>query len=109
MPFARKKDPKTSHDAADAVTHIAQTQKRILQLLEDYDQMSDVGILECYRFFVETKGWNLVSESGLRTRRKELVFLGMVEDSGFRVKLDTGRTAISWQITATGLKALHAK
>lgn len=38
------------------------------------------------------------SESGIRTRRKELQVQGMVVDTGERVVLDSGRTARVWDL-----------
>lgn len=38
------------------------------------------------------------SESGIRTRRKELQKQGLVVDTGERVVLDSGRTARVWDL-----------
>lgn len=38
------------------------------------------------------------SESGIRTRRSELVKRGMIVDTGKRVTLDSGRQAKVWAI-----------
>jgi hypothetical protein len=45
----------------------------------------------------ERYGWQ--SESGIRTRRKELERQGMVVDTGVRVALDSGRMARVWDLT----------
>jgi len=41
----------------------------------------------------------MASPSGVRSRRAELVVLGLVEDTGLRRKLVSGRNAIVWKQT----------
>lgn len=43
-------------------------------------------------------------ESTIRTRRSELVQMGLVEDSRERVKLASGNRSIIWQLTEAGRK-----
>jgi len=38
-----------------------------------------------------------ISPSGARTRRSELVNLGLVQDTGKRKRMSTGRSAIVWR------------
>jgi hypothetical protein len=40
-----------------------------------------------------------ISPSGARTRRSELVNLGLVQDTGKRKRMSTGRSAIVWRAT----------
>lgn len=91
-PRARRTDPKTSHDAAESVYDVTATQDYVLRALRK--PRTDVELLEAYRNF---KRAPRASESGLRTRRSELVRQGLVRDSGRRVVLESGRAAIVWE------------
>ena len=91
-PRARTTDPKTSHDAAESVREVTATQDYVLRALRR--PRTDVELVEAYRNF---KIAPKASESGLRTRRSELVRQGLVRDSGRRVVLDSGRAAIVWE------------
>jgi len=91
-PRARTTDPKTSHDAAESVHDVTATQDYVLRALRK--PRTDVELLEAYRNF---KRAPRASESGLRTRRSELVRQGLVRDSGRRVVLESGRAAIVWE------------
>ena len=92
MPFARKSDPGTSHKAAASVKNITETQQFILKALRKPG--TDQKIAEAYKSFRKAP---MASESGLRTRRSELVELGLVIDSGKRSKTASGRQAIVWK------------
>lgn len=91
MAKARKTDPKTSHDAADSVKDITRTQEYILKALRK--PRNDSQLIEAYRSF---KTAPQASESGIRSRRSELVGAGLVTDSGNRVKMPSGRYSIVW-------------
>ena len=86
---ARRTDPGTSHAAARSISseRIRQSQAYVLGLLVQHGPMTDTALLEAA---------NNVSPSGVRTRRSELVTQGLVEDTGKRVRLETGRHAIVW-------------
>lgn len=99
MPNARRTDPKTSHDAAKSVKGITATKAYILRALKKRAR-TDVQLLEAYRNY---KTAPLASESGIRTRRAELVDMGMIADSGRRAVLPSGRKAIVWDITSKGV------
>lgn len=92
MPHARTTDPKTSHDAAKSVSNINKTQQAILEMLE-WGTKTDGDIIRA----IYQRYGQIASESGIRSRRSELVALGKVIDSGDRVKLPSGRNAIVWQ------------
>jgi hypothetical protein len=94
-PKARRTDPKTSHDAADSVRDVTATQEYVLRALRR--PRADVELVEAYRNF---KRAPRASESGLRTRRSELVRQGLVRDSGRRIVLESGRAAIVWEKTS---------
>jgi hypothetical protein len=91
MPFARKSDPTTSFEAAASVNDITKTQEFILMMLENH-AMTDVALVGYFKAVPGPKA----SESGIRSRRSELVAAGLVIDSGERVKLASGRKAIVW-------------
>lgn len=91
MARARVSDPVTSHEAAESVDRITETQEYVLKALRK--PRPDVQLIEAYRAF---KRAPRASESGIRSRRAELVDRGLVIDTGRRVKLDSGRYAIVW-------------
>jgi hypothetical protein len=96
MPHARKTDPTTSHEAAASVGNITKTQEAILKILEvvpSYDLM----LVHHYNKQVLLGNVPMASESGIRSRRAELVERGLVQDSGERVRLASGRHAIVWK------------
>jgi hypothetical protein len=90
MPNTRTTDPETSHEAAMSVINMTPLKSEILQRL--MTPMTDADLIEVIK-----KGSRLlVTESGVRSRRSELVQAGLVKDTGARVKLATGRNAIVW-------------
>lgn len=93
MAHARKTDPTTSHQAAASVKDVTSTQAFILKALRK--PLTDVALVHAYRGY---KTAPQASESGIRSRRAELVALGKVVDTGARVKLPSGRHAIVWQV-----------
>ena len=94
---ARKSDPTTSHEAAKSVRNITATQQRILDVLEGYGPMNDEQLFEIFDYQFRKAGLPRVSESGLRSRRSELVARGLVVDSGERQKMASGRNSIVWK------------
>jgi len=90
MPHARFTDPETSHEAARSVTNITPLKEEILQRL-----MTPMTDRDLYAILF-TSSRLIVTESGVRSRRSELVQAGLVRDTGERVKLATGRRAIVW-------------
>ena len=89
---ARKTDPKTSHDAADSVDNITATKRHILKMLRT--PKCDDQLLVMWK---TSKGAPEASESGIRSRRAELVREGRVVDTGKRIVLRSGRSAIVWK------------
>jgi hypothetical protein len=90
MPHARITDPETSHEAAHSVTNISPLKREILQRL--MTPMTDADLIRTLKIYSDI----IVTDSGVRSRRAELVQAGLVKDTGARVKLDTGRKAIVW-------------
>jgi hypothetical protein len=91
MPRARNTDPQTSHDAADSVKNVTLTQAAVLKILKR--PRTDPQLIEAYR---KLKRVPLASESGIRTRRAELVDKGLVADTGQRATTPFGRRATVW-------------
>lgn len=92
---ARRYDPFTSWEAARSVLRISASQEAIRGLLRTFGPMTDDELLCAYN---NEKGMPpRISPSGLRTRRKELVRAGIVEDSGERRELPSGRLGIAWK------------
>lgn len=93
MPFARHTDPQTSHEAAQSINPVAltATKQAILKALNR--PRTDVDLLSAYK---SLHGAPVASESGIRSRRAELVAAGLIVDTGERAKLPSGRNAIVW-------------
>lgn len=89
---ARNTDPGTSHAAARSIPSkaIRESQAWILEILKEHGPMTDQEIWDC-------GAEALMSTSGARTRRSELVFEKLVRDSGERKKLPSGRYSIVWE------------
>lgn len=90
MPHARTTDPQTSHDAARSVTNISPLKQVITELLDTPMTDPELFVRIGYRYSAP------VTESGVRSRRAELVRDGRVKDTGSRQKLESGRSAIVW-------------
>ena len=96
---ARTTDPAESHAAAASVTGITAKQDALLACLRSAEKpLSDIEIGERYEAHQTASAWPQQSESGLRTRRSELVKLGYIEKAG-TTKLPSGRTAAIWRLT----------
>ena len=87
---ARTTDPETSHAAAASVK-VRESQKTVLTLLKQVGPATDDELLE-----VAIRQQLPITPSGLRTRRCELVQMGLAMDTGERKRKQTGRMAIVW-------------
>jgi len=94
MARARRTDPKTSHDAAESVKDVTLTQSFILKILAKKPR-TDVELVELFGNYKTSPN---ASESGIRSRRAELVQAGFVKDTTIRKQLPSGRWAIVWGI-----------
>lgn len=88
MAVARKTDPHTSHEAADSVVEVTDTQWKIWSLLRK--PMSDEALVSAFR----ARGW-LGTDSGIRSRRKDLVNMGVIVAKSYAVTR-AGRKTIVW-------------
>lgn len=88
---ARHTDPITSHEAAASVTGIRASQQAVLALFDHYGLMCDEQLIAhaLYRGVRQ-------SQSGLRSRRAELVVRGLLVDTGRTVLTAAGRRTIVW-------------
>jgi hypothetical protein len=94
MARARNTDPITSHEAAESVGEPSETQAYVLRALRK--PRTDSQLIEAYNALARAPR---ASESGIRTRRAELVAMGRVSDSGKREKTASGRWSIVWERT----------
>jgi hypothetical protein len=106
MPYARKTDPGTSHAAARSVQNISPTQQGILNLLKD--GMNDESLVNVYTGLAKGGYVPAASESGIRSRRAELVKQGLVVDTGERNQMTTGRLATVWKATTNYQEELES-
>jgi hypothetical protein len=90
---ARSTDPDTSYQAAVSVGDLTQTQARIYELLLEAARTDE----EIYERMVERYGETSTSLSGARTRRAELVAMGLARDAGGRDRTRAGRLTIIWE------------
>lgn len=92
---ARSTDPSTSHRAAASISaaRLRESQEEVLRVLRDYGPLCDCDLLTTYRETSELEQ----SDSGIRTRRAELVARGLVRDSGVRLRLPSNRATIQWE------------
>lgn len=95
---ARTSDPITSHQAAASVKDINKTHERVLEVLERYGPATDEEIERYYYNLSELFEWPKASPSGLRSRRAELVAMGLVYDTGERGKTASGRATAIWEL-----------
>jgi len=73
--------------------NIEEVRRNILMILKR-KPMVDWDMIDAYK---ERKRAPKASQSGLRSRRAELVKIGLVRDSGKRAQLRSGRYAIVWE------------
>lgn len=95
MARARNTDPVTSHEAAESVDDVTATQEFILRVLQKKPR-TDSELIEAYRNY---KTAPRASESGIRSRRAELVAKGLVADTDRRDVLPSGRRSIVWGVS----------
>lgn len=98
MALARLTDPATSHEAAESLTteRLTETQNAILVLLGEHP-LTDEEIKFRHFLGAQSGRWHFASDSGLRSRRKELVEKGLIVRGGLSVT-KFGRTTIVWRL-----------
>ena len=104
-PTARVTDPDTSHAAAAAQTPAkVRSEHRLVLSLLARQPMSDFELAN--RASAELQ--RTVKQTSIGVRRKELVTIGLVRDSGRKGKSDTGSACIVWELTAAGIAEVAA-
>ena len=92
---ARNTDPQTSHDAAESVKNLSETQSRILNLFElPNNGYTDEELISSY--FKHYGYWFPASDASIRSRRAELVKRGELRDSGQKRLTKLGRGTTVW-------------
>lgn len=81
---SRASDPSTSRSAAASVKGMTDKRKFVLDLFKAKRSMTDEELVREYNAVASKKGWDQQSESGLRSRRAELVALGMLAPGKMR-------------------------
>jgi len=90
---ARNSDPETSHEAAESV-EVVKNQLYVLAVFSQICPCTDKTLVATYPRVSE----HTQSESGIRTRRKELVDKGIVRWTGELVRGDTNRRERVWDL-----------
>ena len=93
MPNTRTLDPSTSHQAEKSVSGLAESYRIIQGLFRLYGPMNDEQLLQVWPHATKR-----ASQSGIRSRRSELVAAGLLEDSGERLVMPSGRKSIVWRL-----------
>ena len=99
----RRSDPWTSHEAAQSISWEAlrKSEQSVLWVLRVYGKkgLTDPQLIDLYEKARIADGLAQQSESGIRSRRAELVKKGLVEERG-HARLPSGRRAIIWRATS---------
>lgn len=100
-PVARNTDPETSHAAALSVGDLRPRQLAVCEHLLASGNMTDEEL--CVAYWTSCQSWPDLwpaqSDSGIRTRRAELVAAGLAEPTGEKRRMTTGRLAQVWRPT----------
>ena len=97
-PHARRNDPQTSRDAAESVEHLTTRQRAVEGIFTIYVKLHDERLIELYREFRDGYKSLRQTDSGIRSRRAELVRAGVLADSGERANTKAGRKSVVWKI-----------
>jgi hypothetical protein len=103
-PRARRTDPATSHAAARRLGDLRETQLLVLELFAEVGPMHDELMIAMYRH----RPRPLQSDSGLRTRRRELYDQQLLRANGETATTECGRASAVWEITDNGRETLAA-
>jgi hypothetical protein len=90
--YARKSDPKTSHQAAESVQDLPEKAQAVLRVLKK--ARTDEQMVDAYKA-LKSAPW--ASPSGLRTLRANLFRQGLIVDTGKRILTESRRHAIVWK------------
>lgn len=90
---ARKTDGTTSHKAAASVARMTRKRQDVMRAFRRYGSLTDEQLVQVYRTMDEVTEQ---SESGIRTRRSELVRMELIQDTGTKRRIRSGRLAVVW-------------
>lgn len=94
--------PATSFEAADSVIRPNEKQNAVLEAFKSNmpDPMHDEELIHHYHFLRSefSDRFPQQSDSGIRSRRAELVSKGLLVNSGSRAKTRAGRSTIIWKL-----------
>ena len=96
---ARTTDPQTSHQAARSV-NVTRGQQIVLNEFLMYHQMTDEQLIEALKIRQDSCPDARLSDSGARSRRAELVTIGILKDTGHRTTTAAGRKTTIWGLNA---------
>jgi hypothetical protein len=102
-PRARRTDPWTSHEAAASITpkKLVASHLAILDCFDRFGPFHDKLLVVVYERNRKMYRWPPQEDSGIRSRRDELVKRGHLQDSGKTVLIGEGkrkRHAIVWEM-----------
>lgn len=92
---ARRTDRPTSVAAAASVSNFTAVETAILETLSEYGPMRDEKLIEKFREYCPSVR---ASDSGIRSRRADLVRLGQIRATEKREKTKSGRDSVVWEI-----------
>jgi hypothetical protein len=92
--YARRTDPDTSHEAAASIKDMRKQHFTVLMLLSAWPEGATDEELLGYAREMGVP----ISDSGLRTRRSELVNKGLVEFTGEKKRTLSGRRTRVWRV-----------
>lgn len=91
-PHARGSDPDTSRQGPSQL-QMTKSRKRVMQALQ-HRPLTDIELLQAPEIHGK------MSPSGARSRRAELVRMGIVQNSGKRRRCTSGRLHIVWELAS---------
>jgi len=94
--LARATDPETSHQAAASV-NLTRGQRAVLAEFRIYRTLTDEQLIKSLAIRATSCRDAMLSDSGARSRRAELVAAGLVRDSGLRGTTVSGRKTVVWE------------
>ena len=97
MAHARKTDPFTSHLAAESIKDVTPVQSRILSLFDAFGDMTDEELI-CQYHLAFHMHWPS-ADSSIRSRRKELVNLGLLTPTSMVRNTKAGQKSIVWNLS----------
>jgi len=92
---ARTTDPQTSHQAARSV-NVTRGQRIVLNEFLMYHHMTDEQLIEVLKIRQGSCPDARLSDSGARSRRAELVAIGILKDTGRRTTTAANRKTTIW-------------